>query len=67
MIYFELQNQLESQSIVVNLVNIIVLFLIIIILLKTPKHVILKENNAKPTYLRYIKYDPETGNIKYTD
>ena len=67
MIYFELQNQLETQSVFVNLINIIVLLIIIIILSKKTKHVIVKEHNAKPVYLRYIKYDLETGNIKYTD
>jgi len=72
MIYLKLKNELIDISLI-SIINI----LLIILLLITVKYYRTRINsrtgrnlfeyNAKPVYLRYIKYDPETGNIKYTD
>ena len=68
MIYLKLKNEL------INIIIVLILLLITLITLKyhisrrnTRTRTNLFEYNAKPVYLRYIKYDPETGNIKYTD
>jgi hypothetical protein len=66
MIYFEV----ETDSISTNMLSILILLLFIMInMLVCPKRKtkLFQQYSAKPTYLRYIKYDPETGNVKYTN
>jgi len=65
MIYLELESELMN----VSIMNIIVLLICAFIVynnnkLQTKTKTV--EYSAKPVYLRYTKYDPETGNIKYT-
>lgn len=64
MIYFEV----ETDSISTNMLSILIMLLFIMInmiVCGRGKTKILQQYSAKPTYLRYIKYDPETGNVKY--
>jgi len=61
--------ELQSESTKDNMFHIIVFVILILVLYykNKEKPLVLKEYNAKPVYLRYTRYDPETGNIKYTD
>lgn len=69
MIYFKLQNELCSEEMGENFFNIVIVLLVITMLhcKNKMRSAAVKEHTAKPAYLRYVKYDPETGNIKSTD